>query len=246
VLIYADSISPSLIRASGGSPTRPNGLSLDPSSFIGTAPAGALSIFAPPLSADLPEALQGVISPPRPTASSSALPENSLNGNGHSANGNGNGSGGRELRVRLTIPSTASSTNGNGNGEATGDSLIKEADEGLATVTGSASNRLRPTRGKDLTQRTGVSASGKGVRVGGGARVGASGPPTTVTRQKGAPGGDTVCPLSHYPASGGTLTSERTTKRGFMVLPPVQVRACKPSAKPSRPDRSLTVRNGPS
>jgi hypothetical protein len=123
---------------------------------IDAAPTGALSIFAPPSSAEVPEALQGVISPSR---------IQSVEMNGHSdRNGNGNGNGNitagpstssRELRVRLTIPNSA---------------------EGEPTNEGSASTRLRPTRGRESMQRVGVSASGKGVKLGGSSR--ATGPPT--------------------------------------------------------------------
>lgn len=188
-MMCTDYFRPALIRANGGSPSRQNGSSpafpLQPAgSGSGTttpAPTGALSIFAPPVSADLPEALQGVISPP--VASSSRQPETALNGNVSASTSTNGHSGGRELRVRLTIPTTA---NGNGNGTGEGDSMIKDAADGIASTSASASTRLRPTRGKEGTQRTGVSASGKGVKVGGGARVGVTGPPTLTTRNKGA------------------------------------------------------------
>jgi hypothetical protein len=141
-------------------------------------PSGALSIFAPPQNADLPEALQSIISP-------SQARSVDMNGNSHAhSNGsaNGNGAAGpstssRELRVRLTIPASAS-------GSGTPD--IETSREA-----GPASGRLRPTRGRESTQRTGVSASGKGVKVGGGARV-TTGPSTSITRKKGAPANEIV------------------------------------------------------
>jgi hypothetical protein len=160
VTFYSNSCTQSLTTramrngtASGLAPT------IDP------APSGALSIFAPPSSAEVPEALQGVISPSR---------IQSVEMNGHiDKNGNGNGNGNisagpstssRELRVRLTIPNSA---------------------ESEPTNEGSASTRLRPTRGRESMQRVGVSASGKGVKLGGSSR--ATGPPTanSAARKKG-------------------------------------------------------------
>lgn len=93
------------------------------------------------------------------------------NRNGH-VNGNGNGnvsagpsSSSRELRVRLTIPNSA---------------------EEPRIETANSSTRLRPTRGRESTQRVGVSASGKGVKLGGSARA-TAGPsnPNSATRKKG-------------------------------------------------------------
>jgi hypothetical protein len=48
---------------------------------------------------------------------------------------------------------------------ADGDVLMRDAAEGFES-------RLRPTRGRDVGVRTGVSASGKGVKVGGAIKLG--------------------------------------------------------------------------
>lgn len=48
---------------------------------------------------------------------------------------------------------------------ADGDLLMRDAAEGFES-------RLRPTRGRDVGVRTGVSASGKGVKVGGAIKLG--------------------------------------------------------------------------
>lgn len=125
---------------------------------------GALSIFAPPASSTLPEALQSVIDTSKDTAAT-AGPSTS-NGNGNASTPIANGSG-RELRVRLNV-----TQDGNG---VDGPNLVKEAADGPA------STRLRPTRGRDSLQRTGVSASGKGVKVGGGVRVTNVTPKTAVS-----------------------------------------------------------------
>ena len=144
-------------------------------------PSGALSIFTPPSSSEVPEALQGVISP------QSRIQSVDMNGhtNGHSsANGHGIGNGtgnisagpstnSRELRVRLMIPNSAES--------------------GTQTPTAEASTRLRPTRGRESMQRTGVSASGHGVKVGGSARPITPSTGNSMTRKKGVQTPETVC-----------------------------------------------------
>lgn len=187
-------VRPSMIKPNGdanGHEQGPNGTSSAlPANATDIAPSGALSIFAPPLSTDLPEALQDVISPSKARATT--------NGNGH-GHSNGDISAGpstntssRELRVRLTIPNTGTTTTTTTGGATTAidGELVKEASDGLAS-------RLRPTRGRESTQRTGVSASGKGVKVGGGART-ATGPSTSVTRKKGALPSEIVRPLSVF------------------------------------------------
>lgn len=145
-----------------------------PASGLGmTAPAASLSIFAPPSDSPatpLPDALQNVI-----TASAAAA-------------GSGSGSAStatRKLRDRAppppppTIPTPVTV---GPNRER--DTMVKDAADGL--------KRVRSTRGRDSTAgaggggsrsgaraadeeaiRAGVSASGKGVKVGGTQRVGA-------------------------------------------------------------------------
>lgn len=145
--------------------------------------SGALSIFAPPVSSTLPEALQSVLGTSKTTASTPGPSTSNTNGNGNgtASTPTTNGSG-RELRVRLNV---AQETNGTDT-----PSLAKEAADGLS------STRLRPTRGRDSLQRTGVSASGKGVKVGGGVRVNNATPKTAVssaTRKQPKP----TEPVSH-------------------------------------------------
>lgn len=139
---------------------------------------GALSIFAPPVSSTLPEALQSVIGSSKSKAkSTNSTPGPSTstpvrtNGNASTPSANGTGSG-RELRVRLNVSTPTTSTEAKG---AEGDGLVKEAADGLAT------SKLRPTRGRESLQKSGVSASGKGVKVGGGARVTVAQPKTAVS-----------------------------------------------------------------
>jgi hypothetical protein len=173
-------------------PMRANGTGSALPSTLDIGTSGALSIFAPPSSSEVPEALQGVISPSR-------VQSVDMNGNGndHSSIENGNGiadgivsagpsSSSRELRVRLTIPNSA--------------------EEPQPTSAGST--RLRPTRGRESTQRVGVSASGKGVKLGGSTSTRAAGPSTanSVTRKKGVQTPEIVCPRQLHLMTTGQET----------------------------------------
>ena len=106
---------------------------------------GALSIFAPPPTSTLPEALQEVIGTSS-SSSSSSRPANPLG--------------------TASTAGPATPANGLGDKDKNGDTLMREAGEGFES-------RLRSARrGFNPAIRTGVSASGKGVKVGTAAKEG--------------------------------------------------------------------------